>query len=267
MGSVRSPAVAGAFYPADAEALRAAVDELLAAGEPAQVDVDPVLLIVPHAGYDYSGPVAATAYRLLRAMPEPKRRVVLVGPSHFVAVSGVATPGVTGLETPLGVAAVDGELTAAAEAHPVVAPGPAVHAREHSLEVQLPFLQRVFGELTVLPLLTGEVGYQEVAAVLDEALGAGGVMAVISTDLSHYLDTSAARRRDAATAAAIVDLRPEDLEWDDACGRTGLQAALLVARSRGWACRLLDLRNSGDTAGPMEQVVGYGAFAVGPTAA
>lgn len=264
MGSVRPPAVAGTFYPARAEALRSAVDHLLAEAEPAEVDVNPRLLIVPHAGYIYSGPVAACGYRLLQAMSGPRRRVVLVGPSHFVAVSGVATAGVSELETPLGLVSVDGDLSAAAEAHPVVMVVPQAHAREHSLEVQLPFLQRALGEFTVLPLLTGEVDPKAVAEVLDEALDGDGVTAVISTDLSHYLDAASARRRDAATADAVTALRPQDLEWDDACGRTGLQAALLVAQSRGWACRLLDLRNSGDTAGPSDHVVGYGAFAAGP---
>ncbi|MEE8331278.1 MAG: AmmeMemoRadiSam system protein B [Acidimicrobiia bacterium] len=266
MGSVRAPAVAGTFYPADAATLSAAVDDLLASGDPAPIDVDPMLLIVPHAGYVYSGPVAATAYRLLATMPEPPRRLVMVGPSHFVAVSGVATPNTRGLETPLGIVEVDAELAAAAEAHPAVAPGPAAHAREHSLEVQLPFLQRALGELTVLPLLTGEATPQEVAAVLDEAVDTEGVMGLISTDLSHYLDAATARRRDASTAAAVVELRPEDIGREDACGRTGLQAGLVLARTRGWACRLLDLRNSGDTAGPTDRVVGYGAFAIGPVA-
>lgn len=267
MGSVRPPAVAGSFYPARADALQSMVDDLLVVADHAEVDVEPRLLIVPHAGYVYSGPVAATGYRLLQAMPEPRRRVVLVGPSHFVAVRGVATPGVSELETPLGKVGVDHLLTTSASAHPVVTAGPQAHAREHSLEVQLPFLQRVLGKFTLLPLLTGEVDPKAVADVLDDALDEDGVMAVISTDLSHYLDVASARRRDAATADAVIELRPQDLRRDDACGRTGLQAALLVARSRDWACRLLDLRNSGDTAGPADQVVGYGAFVAGPVVA
>jgi AmmeMemoRadiSam system protein B len=266
MGSVRAPAVAGSFYPADAATLAAAIDDLLAAADPPVVDVDPRLLIVPHAGYVYSGPVAATAYRLLSAMPQQPRRLVLVGPSHFVALGGVATSGATGLETPLGVVPVDLELAAAAVAHPLVAAGPAAHAREHSLEVQLPFLQRVLGDLTALLLLTGDISPQAVAAMLDEALDVDEVMVIVSTDLSHYLDAAAARRRDATTAAAVAELRSEAIASGDACGRTGLQAGLIVARKRGWACRLLDLRNSGDTAGPTDSVVGYGAFAVGPVA-
>jgi AmmeMemoRadiSam system protein B len=240
------------------------VDDLLVVTDHAEVDVDPRLLIAPHAGYIYSGPVAACGYRLLRAMSRPRHRVVLVGPSHFVAVSGLATAGVSEFETPLGLVSVDGDLSAAAEAHAVVTAVPRAHAREHSLEVQLPFLQRALGEFTVLPLLTGEVDPKAVAVVLDEALDSDGVMVVISTDLSHYLDAASARHRDAATADAVIELRPQDLGWDDACGRTGLRAALLVARNRGWECRLLDLRNSGDTAGPSDHVVGYGAFAAGP---
>ena len=262
-GSVRSPAVAGSFYPSDSEELRASVDEMLAAATLAETEIRGKFLIVPHAGYRYSGPVAATAYRFLAAMP-PSRRVVVVGPSHFLAFHGLATPGTEYLATPLGVVAADVELTAMAEAHPAVVPNRVAHAREHSIEVQLPFLQVVLGEFFVLSLLTGAVEPETVAVLLDELIENEGVVAVISSDLSHYLDYEAARVRDTRSARAIVALRPDDLAWGDACGLTGVQAALLVAGDRGWGCSLVDLRSSGDTAGDRNSVVGYGSFVIGP---
>jgi len=262
-GSVRSPAVAGSFYPSDPEELRGSVDDMLAAGAVPETEVEVRFLIVPHAGYVYSGPVAATAYRLLQGVARSPGMVV-IGPSHFVAFPGMATPGVEGLATPLGIVSADTELTATAEAHPVVAPNQAAHSREHSVEVQLPFLQVVRDQLTVLSLLTGIVEPETVAAVLGDLIENEGGVAVISSDLSHYLDYDSARVRDTRTARAIVARRPHDLARGDACGLVGVQAALLVARERGWECSLLDLRSSGDTAGDRNSVVGYGSFVIGP---
>ena len=265
MGTIRSAAVAGTFYPDNPHRLRENVTELLAALAPVDVDIAPRLLIVPHAGYIYSGLIAAAAYRVLAGTPTPAP-VVLLGPSHFVRFTGLATPGVDALETPLGLVEVDAALAASAGAHSVVVAEPAAHAREHSLEVQLPFLQLALGDFTALPLATGEVTAGATAEVLDELADDPAVLGVISSDLSHYLDHETARRRDAATAQAIVELRIEDLTPDDACGRTAVQAALLVARKRGWQCRLLALGNSSDTEGPSERVVGYGSFVIGPPA-
>lgn len=264
MAIVRPAAVAGAFYPADPHQLRTFVEDLLAAEAVPEIGIRPTMFIVPHAGYVYSGPVAAAAYRLLEATAGASQRVVLVGPSHFVKFTGVATPGVDALATPLGMVPVDRELTAAAERLDVVVPAPAAHIREHSIEVQLPFLQVALGEFTTLALVTGDVVPEAVAEVLDQTISAPDVVGVISSDLSHYLDYDTARRRDAGTAAAITELRPRDLAGDDACGRTAVQAALLVARRRGWHCLRLAQGNSGDTAGSPDRVVGYGAFALGP---
>jgi hypothetical protein len=150
--------------------------------------------------------------------------------------------------------------------HAAVIVEPAAHSREHSLEVQLPFLQVALGEFTALALTTGDIAPDAAAAVLDDLIDEPGVLGVVSSDLSHYLDHEAACRRDNRTAQAIVGLRFEDLAPDDACGRTAVQAALLVARQREWACRLLALGNSGDTGGPRQRVVGYGSFVIGPTA-
>jgi AmmeMemoRadiSam system protein B len=264
MATVRPAAVAGTFYPADPIVLRRSVEDLLDDGLPREPGIRPCLLIVPHAGYMYSGPVAASAYRMIRGVNDALRRVVLIGPSHFVAHSGLATPGVDALETPLGEVPIDPELNASARSNPIVVPDPATHAREHSLEVQLPFLQVVLPEFSALALVTGDVEPIAVADVLDEAIAADDVIGIISSDLSHYLDYDTARRRDARTATAITELCPTDLSPDDACGRTAVEAALVLAKRRGWTCRLLDLRNSGDTAGSMDRVVGYGAFAIGP---
>jgi len=261
--SIRSPAVAGSFYPSDPEELRTSIEGMLAKAAVPATNVEPRLFIVPHAGHIYSGPVAATAYRLLQSI-DPQRRLVVVGPSHFVTVAGLSTPGVDALATPLGVLAVDAELTAIAESHPAVAPHRRAHAREHSVEVQLPFLQVVLGQFTVLTLLTGTVVPETVAEVLGALMNVKGVVALISSDLSHYLDYDEARVHDARTARAILTLRPDDLAWGDACGLVGVQAAVLLARREGWDCSLLDLRSSGDTAGGHDAVVGYGSFVIGP---
>jgi hypothetical protein len=264
MATIRPAAVAGVFYPADPHELRASIERLVTSEPPTSIDIHPTMLIVPHAGYIYSGRIAASAYRLLEAATDAAPRVVLVGPSHFVNFAGLASPGVDALATPLGLVPVDREFTSTAEALAVVAPEPAVHAREHSLEVQLPFLQIVLGEFTTLALATGDVAPAALADVLDQTIGAPGVVGVISSDLSHYLGYESAYRQDARTAAALTELRPQDLARDDACGRVAVQAALLLARRRGWSCRLLALGNSGDTAGEVDRVVGYGAFAIGP---
>lgn len=260
---MRAPAVAGSFYPAEPDRLRTEVADLLAAAPPPPSPHSALrALVVPHAGYVYSGPVAATAYRLLHDPDPPPERYVVLGPSHFVRFDGVATPGHEAWDTPLGTTRIDDALRAIAEEQPGVVRNDAAHAREHSLEVQLPFLHHL-GAGAVLPLVTGDVEPATAAAVLGQLLDEPGVIAVISSDLSHYLNSDAASARDRLTAQAIIGLRPDDLVWDDACGRTAIQALLHVARARSWTCRLLDLRNSGDTAGGKTRVVGYGAFALG----
>ena len=258
--SVRPAAVAGRFYPGDAAALAGEVDALLAAA-PAPAGARPKALIVPHAGYVYSGPIAAAGYRhLLGAGPRP-RRVVLLGPAHTVALRGIALPDVDALATPLGVVRVDVALAARAAALPQVLPSRDAHAREHALEVQLPFLQRTLGpDFTLLPLVVGHVAPATVAAVLDALWGDDDTLLVISTDLSHYLGYADAQALDADTARRILALDP-GFESDQACGAFALRGFLQAARSHGLVGRLLDLRNSGDTAGDRRRVVGYAAFA------
>lgn len=245
------PIVAGAFYPADPDGLRSDVEGLLAAAEPAPIE-GLCALVVPHAGYVYSGPVAATAYALLEAGAFD--RVVLIGPSHFVRFDGLATPQAGRWRVPTGdlaIEAVDGVRTLAEP-----------FRTEHCLEVQLPFLLATLGSVPVIPLLTGDIDPGEAVEPLDRLVDADTLL-VVSTDLSHYLPYQAARKVDAETADAIVRQDPSAIGWEAACGRTGLQAALLLADRRRWRTRLLDLRNSGDTAGDRSRVVGYGAFAMG----
>ena len=250
--------MAGTFYPADPERLRRVVEAFVAAA-PQFDGPGSAALIVPHAGYEYSGPVAAAAYAALDLV----QRIVLVGPAHFVSCDGLALPGVEAMRTPLGDVSIDGDMEAEVRRLPIVTVDAGVHAPEHSLEVQLPFLQVALGEFSVLPLLTGAVGYQDVAGVIAPFLGAEDTVVVVSSDLSHYLDYETARILDEETASLIESLRPEALGVDVACGLTGIQAVLAAARDAGLSVRRLDLRNSGDTAGDRDRVVGYGAFAVG----
>jgi len=253
---LRQPAVAGTFYPAEPGPLRAMVREFLDQARPR--GKPPVAIIVPHAGYRYSGPVAATAYARLRLAEAGIRRIVLLGPSHHVAFRGLAATAAEGFATPLGCVRVDREGVAAILGlAPVLE---AAHRQEHSLEVQLPFLQEILGDFGLVPVLVGEAGPAEVAAVL-ERLWDPGTAFVVSSDLSHYLDRDAARLRDRATSAAIGDLRPEGLDADGACGHRAVAGLLLAARRHGLEAEVLDLRNSGDTAGGTDRVVGYGAYA------
>lgn len=254
----RPPAVAGLFYPAAAPALRAEVAAHLAAVP--ETGPRPKALVVPHAGFAYSAPVAATAYARLRRDAAAIRRVVLIGPSHRVAFRGIAVPVADAFETPLGPVPVDAGALRAVRAHPAVGVSDRAHAFEHSLEVQLPFLQCVLGEFTLLPMVAGDADAATVAAILDIAWGDDGTLLVVSTDLSHFHPWAEARALDARTSRRIVAMEPH-LAGDDACGCVGLNGFLLAAGRRGLRAVELDLRNSGDTAGDRERVVGYGAYA------
>lgn len=272
MTQIRHPAVAGMFYPAERAELAREVDRLLGEAEAlaqsgARTDgldpgPSPKAVIAPHAGYPYSGPVAATAFRRLRAARGSIRRVVLIGPSHRVPLRGLALPRSEVFATPLGRLQVDGEAVAALARLPQVTVSDAPHAVEHSLEVLLPFLQRILGEIRVVPLVVGDATPEEVSEVLDAVWNGPETRVVVSTDLSHYLDHDAAQRRDRRTGETIEGLRYEDLGPGDACGRDALRGLLHLARRRDLRIRCLDLRTSGDTAGPRDEVVGYGAFAV-----
>jgi MEMO1 family protein len=259
--SVRPPAVAGMFYPADTRSLERDIAGMLeGTGERALAPGFPKLLIVPHAGYVYSGPVAAAAYAALAPGRGLVRRVVLLGPCHRVPVRGLALPAASAFQTPLGRVPVDAEGVAALRALPQVTESAASHAQEHALEVQLPFLQRVLGEFSLVPLVVGDARPEQVAEVIERLWYGPETVIVISSDLSHYLPYDAARRVDAATVSSILGF-DTGITHEQACGATPIAGALLAARRRGLSPELLDCRNSGDTAGDKRQVVGYAAFA------
>ncbi len=257
---VRHPAVAGSFYPRDADVLNRTVNELLNAAKCKQ-QAGIRAIIVPHAGYVYSGPVAAEAFTALGTLGSHVKRVVLIGPSHFVRFRGIAVPHAGAFRTPLGELPLDGEAIRDIVGLPqiVVEDGP--HAGEHALEVELPFVQAIFGAIPIVPLVVGAATADEVAEVL-ERLWEDETLIVVSSDLSHYHDYETARRLDTATAEAIERLDEAAIGFDDACGSLAVRGLLIAARHRGFAVERVDLRNSGDTAGDRNRVVGYGAWSI-----
>jgi AmmeMemoRadiSam system protein B len=258
--SVRQPAVSGLFYPDEPATLRRTVSDYLAMAE-TQDGASPKAIIVPHAGYVYSGPVAASAYARLAGARETIRRVVLLGPSHRVPFHGLAVSGDEVFRTPLGDIPIAQQATADILQLAQVVKMDAAHANEHSLEVQLPFLQLVLVDFELVPLVVGEARGEEVAEVLERLWGGAETLFVISSDLSHYQDYATAQRMDRATSEAIVSLHPERLNYEDACGRIPVAGLLLQAKRTGLQGKVIDLRNSGDTSGDKRRVVGYGAYA------
>ncbi|MGD9996341.1 MAG: AmmeMemoRadiSam system protein B [Ilumatobacteraceae bacterium] len=259
---VREPAVAGSFYPADPGSLRAALDASFGdAVAPRQGSTMPRAIVVPHAGYVFSGPVAASAYLLLEAPRTSIRRVVVLGPAHRVPLRGLALSSARAWSTPLGTVPTDSQaldqLQDVTSTHVDDIP----HAPEHSIEVQLPFLQTVLDDFVIVPIVVGRARDDEVAAAID-ALWSDETLVVVSTDLSHYHPYADAARLDAQTSAAIVSLRPELVTTDAACGAIPLRGLLTSVRRRHLSIDELDRRSSGDTAGDRRSVVGYGAFAV-----
>lgn len=256
---MREPVVAGSFYPSDPEVLRDLVERLLEAST-VRLDARPWGIVVPHAGYRYSGPIAASAYGALRPWASAIRRVLLLGPAHFAPLDGCAATTADGWRTPLSVVGID--VAAREEA---AAAGCAIddeaHRSEHSLEVHLPFLQRLIGpELSVLPVAVGRGPDAQVAPIVDAV---GPDLVVVSTDLSHYLDRTSAMAIDRRTADAVVRRDAEAIGPQNACGVFALRGAVAFARVTDRAISLLDLRTSADTAGDPSSVVGYGAFAIG----
>jgi AmmeMemoRadiSam system protein B len=264
MGLKRDAAVAGYFYPADRQELADAVDRYLAdaAPPPAALGAQmPKAIIAPHAGFVYSGPIAAAAYGCLRSQANTIRRVVLLGPAHRVALHGLAASRAEAFTTPLGDVEVDRTaLQMALELDPVSVCEEA-HAEEHSLEVQLPFLQRVLPSFSLVPLAVGDATTAHVAAVLERLWGGVETLIVVSSDLSHYNDYATACRMDRETTRAIECLEPELLDRWSACGRVPIRGLLSAARAHGLRTVTIDVRNSSDTAGGRDEVVGYGAWA------
>ena len=264
MSAIRPPAVAGSFYPGESVVLRMTVDKLLReVDEPAIAARAPKVLIVPHAGYVYSGPVAATGFALLKAGRKSIRRVVLLGPAHRVYIRGVAIPEADAFATPLGPVQLDHVLLAQLARHPRVVSSAPAHAAEHSLEVQLPFLQSALDDFLLVPLVVGEIDAHHLASLLEPIWGDDETLVVVSSDLSHYRAYDAAQAIDRATVERIVALNA-GLDHQQACGATPINAALEIAGRRGLQARLISMCNSGDTAGDRDRVVGYCAVAFEP---
>jgi AmmeMemoRadiSam system protein B len=259
--NVRPPAVAGLFYPDDEQELRDAVSAYLAQHRTETAGAPPKALIVPHAGYIYSGGVAAAAYATVARLRDTIRRIVLIGPSHRVYLRGMAAPAASSFATPLGKIEIDGALKSTLLQRSDVVEADAPHAQEHCLEVQLPFLQMLFDEFTLLPLVLGSVAPEQVAAALAEVWGDAATLVLVSSDLSHYHPYEQARQIDTATSASILRREPT-LVGEQACGSVGINGLLHLAGQRDLTLSQIARCNSGDTAGDRSRVVGYGAFAV-----
>jgi hypothetical protein len=255
----RPPAVAGSFYPLEPGELQIMVETLIGEAKPSG-EGELLGVIAPHAGYMYSGPVAASAFAEVAAARHRFTRVLLVGPPHYVPLRGIAASSAGGFATPLGEIAVDVEAVASLVDAGLISIDDRAHAPEHSLEVELPFLEVVLGRFALVPLLVGDAVPQEVAAVIGAVMD-GRTLLVVSTDLSHYLDYSVAKARDLASASAIERLDDSKLGPHDACGFSAVNGALRAGRDRSWRIERLDLRNSRDTSGTRGRVVGYGAWA------
>jgi AmmeMemoRadiSam system protein B len=259
MKTVRHAAVAGHFYPDDPKELQRMIDALLSQAQ--GVKSPPKAIIAPHAGYVFSGPVAATAYARLASVRETAERVVLLGPSHRVALRGLALSSAGFFATPLGEIPVDHDATNLVHKLPQVTISDSAHAMEHSLEVHLPFLQSVLGDFSLIPIVVGDATPQEVGEVLDLLWDGEQTLVVISSDLSHYHDYATATRMDRETTRAIEGLR-QDIQPEQACGCRPVNGLLHVAQRRDLRVTTLVVRNSGDTSGNKDRVVGYGAYAL-----
>jgi AmmeMemoRadiSam system protein B len=258
MTVIREPAVAGQFYPGNATELSTTINVFLDEA-PIQEGPAPKALIVPHAGYIYSGPVAATAYARLRPYRERYTRVILLGPCHRVAVQGMALSGADVFRTPLGDVPLDKNTIANLDM-PDVNVIEATHQFEHSLEVHLPFLQTVLESFSLVPLVVGDAKPETVADVIDALWGGPETLIVVSSDLSHYLPYEEARITDKTTCEAIENQNTKNIDHQCACGATPIGGLLIATKRRGMKAITLDLRNSGDTAGDKSQVVGYGSW-------
>lgn len=256
----REPAVAGTFYPANPQQLHQILDQLLIDAETG--NKVPKAIIVPHAGYIYSGPVAATAYARLIKAHDLITRVVLIGPSHRVGFSGLAVSKAETFSTPLGTISVDLQAVETILKLPFVDYNEPAHAFEHSLEVHLPFLQETLDSFSIIPIVAGDATATQVSQVLDILWGGDETLIVVSSDLSHYHDYATCKKLDKETSIVIENLQYERLAFDSACGKVPVSGLLKLAREKSLSIKTIDLRNSGDTAGDKKRVVGYGAYAI-----
>ena len=257
--SIRQPAVAGQFYPDDPKQLNNILEQMFQQAKPSKHG-HVKALIVPHAGFIYSGPIAASAYQVLVSQAEIIKRVILLGPSHRVGFYGLATSSATTFDMPQGDIKLDRNAIDMISSMPQVIQNDQAHLLEHSLEVQLPFLQRVLNNFELVPIVVGDSPADQVAEVLEKLWGGDETLIVISSDLSHYHSYEVAQKRDRQTSTAILNLQPEHIQYDDACGRNPVNGLLKAAKHHQLSPLLVDLRNSGDTAGDHDRVVGYGAY-------
>ena len=260
MSGIRTPAVAGLFYPADAEDVGTQVRRFISESS-ADHTPPPKALIAPHAGYIYSGPIAGSAYAQLEQVADRISRVVILAPAHRIAFKGLALSSADFFRTPLGDLEVDRAAIQSISDLPQVHLFDQAFDNEHSIEVHLPFLQETLPSFRILPILVSEASPEEIDEVLEHLWGGDETLIRVSSDLSHYLDYESAKKMDTEASRAIEALRPEDLSHHHACGRTPVSGLLLAARRHRLTATTLDQRNSGDTAGPRNQVVGYGAYA------
>lgn len=265
----RQTAVAGSFYPGDATALLQQLDTFFSQARPidtSQANIQPKAIIVPHAGFIYSGPIATSAYQLLVSYQHQIKHVILLGPAHRAAVQGMALPSNVAFNTPLGDVPLDKDRMALIDALGYVNYNDAAHQFEHALEVQLPFLQTILDEFTLVPILVGQASTDQTAQVLEKLWGTDDTLIVISSDLSHFHSSDVAKKLDDTTVNAIEQLQESKLNYDMACGCNPIKGLLQIARKKQLRVKTLDIRNSGDTAGDPDRVVGYGAFAFYETA-
>ncbi len=257
---IRQPAVAGTFYPANPEVLRKMLNTFLDAVK--STTKVPKAIIVPHAGYIYSGEIAASAYARLKAGADKIKRVLIVAPSHRVAFDGLAVSHADFFNTPLGDIPLDKTVIQNLVALPFVGYSDEAHHAEHSLEVQLPFLQTVLNDFKLIPIIVGEATAEQVEQVLELFYDDEEAVIVISSDLSHYHDYATAQRLDLETSLKIEQLNYQHLDYDSACGRIGVSGLLALAQKKSRQIETIDLRNSGDTAGDKSRVVGYGSYVI-----
>ncbi|RKZ85020.1 MAG: AmmeMemoRadiSam system protein B [Gammaproteobacteria bacterium] len=260
MENIRSPAVAGSFYPADPETLNDMIERDLSQISLSSDTASPKVLIVPHAGYIFSGPIAASAFALLKQSHHLIKRVVIIGPSHRVGFSGVAISNADYFDIPLGRIAIDKIAQAKLLDIEGVHKFDAAHAAEHSLEVQLPFLQYILDDFSIVPIVAGDASPKLIAEVIKTLWGGPETLFVISSDLSHYHDYQTAQLLDQITSQAILNMDVATIDSQHACGSVGIRGLLTFAQHHPMKASILDLRNSGDTAGSKDKVVGYGAY-------
>lgn len=256
----RQPAVAGTFYPENPQQLQQMVSHFL---EETNTEVlTPKAIIAPHAGLIYSGAIAASAYSLLSGIRKTINRVVLIGPSHRIGFKGLAVSRAKSFSTPLGKIAIDTEAVNNLSSLPFVKHIEQAHIHEHCLEVQLPFLQTILDSFTIVPIVAGDATSEQVSTVLKMLWGGPETLIVISSDLSHYHDYKTAQKIDRETSNKIENLQYETLDYESACGRIPISGLLALAREKSLCAKTIDLRNSGDTAGDKNRVVGYGSYVI-----